>query len=90
MATIALGYVTSATPSCPVLPDGAKAITPSDTDTFQSPVAVFVGGAGTVTCSPANGNVDVQLTMPAGGIIPFRVLAVKATGTAATLMVAIY
>lgn len=90
MAVIALGVITKASNQCPVLPDGAKAITPSDADTFQGSVAVYVGGAGVVTCSPANGGADVAITMPAGGIVPFRVLAVKQTGTTATLMVAVY
>lgn len=90
MATVALGVITTASSQCPVLPDGAKAITPSDADTFAGAVAVYVGGAGIVTCSPANGGADVAITMPAGSIVPFRVLAVKATGTTATLMVAVY
>lgn len=85
-----LGQITKASNQCPVLPDGAQAITPSDVDTFAGSVAVFVGGAGVVTCTPANGASDVAVTMPAGGIVPFRVLAVKATGTTATLMVAVY
>jgi len=53
-------------------------------------VSVYVGGAGVVTCTPANGNADVAVTMPAGSVVPFRVAAVKATGTTATLLVAIY
>jgi hypothetical protein len=90
MATTALGVITTASSQCPVLPDGAQAITPSDANIFAGAVAVYVGGAGIVTCSPANGSADVAVTMPAGSIVPFRVLAVKATGTTATLMVAIY
>lgn len=97
MAVIAFPDSTSFTPTCPMLPMGAKIITPSDTDTFQRNVMVFVGGAGTVTVSPGNqtaaniGTVpDVQFTMPAGSLIPIQVKAVKATGTAATLLVAIY
>lgn len=90
MAVVSLGVITKASNQCPVLPDGGKAITPSDVDTFQGSVAVYVGGAGIVTCSPANGGADVAITMPAGGIVPFRVLAVKATGTTATLMVAVF
>lgn len=90
MATVALGVITTASSQCPVLPDGAQAITPSDANTFAGAVAVYVGGAGVVTCSPANGAADVAITMPAGSIVPFRVLAVKATGTTATLMVAVY
>jgi hypothetical protein len=53
-------------------------------------VSIFVGGAGTIVCTPANGNADVTLTMPAGSIVPFRVVAVKATGTTATGLVAVY
>lgn len=90
MAVITMPSPTTATSACPRSPDGAKAITPSDTDTFQQGVEVFVGGAGVVTCSPANGGADVAITMPAGSVVPFRVLAVKATGTTATLLVAVY
>lgn len=50
---------------------------------------VYVGGAGVVTCSPANGNPDVAVTVPAGGYVPFRVTAVKATGTTATQLVGV-
>ena len=56
MATVALPFPTTISPNVPGLPDGAKAITPSDTDIFAQPVAVYVGGAGVVTCVPANGN----------------------------------
>lgn len=97
MAVISFPDATTFTASCPALPQGAKAITPSDTDTFQRAVTVVCGGAGTITVSPANqtaaniGTVpDVQFTMPAGGIVPVQVKAVKATGTAATLIVALY
>lgn len=91
MATVAFtGPLTTASSQCPVLPDGAQAITPHDTNTFAGCVAVYVGGAGVVTCTPANGGTDVAITMPAGSVVPFRVLAVKSTGTTATLMVAVY
>jgi hypothetical protein len=91
MATIALtGCVTTASSQCPVKPDGAQAITTHDTNTYAAPVAVYVGGAGVVTCAPAHGGADVAVTVPAGGMVPFRVLAVRATGTTATLMVAVY
>ena len=75
---------------CPVLPSAALAVTPHDTNTFQCPVSIFVGGAGVVTCTPSSGGADVAITMPAGSVVPFRVSAVKATGTTATLMVAMY
>lgn len=56
MATVALPFPTTISPNVPGLPDGAKAITPSDVDIFAQPVAVYVGGAGVVQCMPANGN----------------------------------
>lgn len=65
-------------------------VTPSDANTFASPVSIYVGGAGIVTCTPSAGGSDVAITMPAGAVVPFRVSAVKATGTTATLMVAVY
>lgn len=51
---------------------------------------MYVGGAGVVTCTPANGGTNVAITMPAGSIVPFRVSKVLATGTTATLLVAVY
>jgi hypothetical protein len=90
MAVIATPNNTQATSACPQLPDGAFAITPSDANTFAQPVSVYVGGAGAVVVTPANGNADVTITMPAGSMIPFRVVAVKATTTTATLLVGVY
>lgn len=68
----------------------AFVIAPSDTDVFQSPVRVWVGGAGTLAVVPANGTATVSLTVAANTYVPLYVTAVKATGTAATLLVAIY
>ena len=54
MAVVTFPAPSSPSPTAPILLDAGKAITPSDTDTFERPVAVFVGAAGTVTCTPAN------------------------------------
>jgi hypothetical protein len=75
---------------CPILPSAALAVTPSDADTFAAPVSIYVGGAGVVTCTPSAGGANVAITMPAGSVVPFRVSKVLATGTTATLMVAVY
>lgn len=72
------------------LPVNAKAVTASNTDTFDAPVSIFVGVGGTVTVTPASGQTDVQFTVPAGGFVPCLVTAVKSTGTAATGLVAVY
>lgn len=90
MAVISFPNATSLTPSCPGLPGSAKAITAADANTYNRAVMVFCGGAGTVTCTPENGSTDVLFTMPAGSILPIKVIAVKATGTTATGLVAIY
>ena len=90
MATIATPNITTLSPQCPSLPDAAQVITPSDTDTFATAVTVYVGGAGVVSCVPVNGNAALVITMPAGSVIPFRVSQVRATGTTATLLVAVY
>lgn len=90
MAKINCPNLTTTGPAMPHLPDGALAVTPSDADTFAAPVTIYVGGAGSVVASPANGNADVTVVATAGSTLPFRVLAVKATGTTATSMVAVY
>lgn len=73
----------------------AVAVTPSDVNTFPTPVRIYVGGAGIVTAMPARqrgaaGQASVAITMVAGGWLPFLVDQVFATGTTATLMVACY
>jgi len=95
MATIDLGIVTndinSQKQQVTAFPDRAVAITPHATDVFSAPVSVFVGVAGTVTIVPAGQpSTTVQFTMPAGSIVPCRAIAVRASGTAATGLVAVY
>lgn len=88
MAVLAFANPTPANPNATL--DGCKAVTASDTDTFERPVFIRAGGAGNLVCSPANGQADVTLAMVAGERTEFRVLAVKATGTTATLLHAVY
>lgn len=90
MAVVSFPNPSAATPSRNVLPDNGQAITPSDADTFAIGVEVYAGGAGVVVCTPWGRDADVSVTVPAGGKVPFRVKAVKATGTTATLLVAAY
>jgi len=59
MAVVTFPGPSSPSPTAPILLDAGKAITPSDADTFERPVAVYVGVAGTVTCTPANLGADV-------------------------------
>lgn len=73
-------------------PKGAKAVTPSDTDTFERPVMIYVGGAScNIVVTPANGASNVTFTgMPAGSIVPVQVTAVLSTNTTCTNVVAVY
>lgn len=75
----------------PVFPSGAKAITKSDTDTFDHPVAIYVGVTGDVAVMPSNGSAAVTFAaVPAGAMVPCMVVAVKSTGTTASSLVAVY
>lgn len=78
-------------PGTPDFPSGAKAITKTDTDTFERPVSIYVGAAGNVCVVPEFGDTTVTFVgMPAGSTLPVRVLAVRATNTTASSFVAIY
>lgn len=59
MAVVSFPSPSSPSPTAGIRLDGGKVITPSDADTFERPVAVFVGTGGTVTCTPANLTADV-------------------------------
>ena len=75
----------------PAFPGGAFGITPSDTDTYPQPVAVYVGGAGDVAVTPYTGAVPVVFyNLPAGSVVPCSVKAVMLTDTTATNLVGVY
>jgi len=80
---------TSPSPSYPMFPEGAAAVTPSDTVTF-APSVVYVGGTGNVKVTCANGDVVTFTNIQGGGVIPVRVKQVFATDTTATTLVRIY
>jgi hypothetical protein len=78
----------------------AIAVTPSDTADFAftnngdgtRPTlcdALYVGGAGAVVAVFQDGS-TASFTAVAGAVLPLRLRRVNATGTAATLMVALY
>lgn len=51
---------------------------------------IYVGGTGTLTVIDASGNTTLFSGIPAGTILPIRASRVKATGTSATLLVALW
>lgn len=92
MAVIALPSPTTVSGQCPTYPDNAIAVTPSDTNTFAGPVGIQVSAAGNVAVVPWGGLASnvVIVGLPVGGILGFRVSAVKATSTTATGIVGFY
>ena len=70
----------------------AAAITPSDTtDLAVVTRGVYVGGAGNITVNMADTGAAVLFTaVPVGTILPIAISRVKATGTTATALVAIW
>ena len=70
---------------------GGVAVTASDTTVIAPTRGLYIGATGNVTVDFADGSTNVLLTAPALGIvIPISVVKVKATGTTASGIVAIY
>lgn len=69
----------------------AFAVTPHDTNPLARIArALYVGGAGAITCRPYGATADVVFSaVPAGSTIPLAVTHVRSTGTAATGIVAL-
>lgn len=81
---------TNYSPTFPMFPGGAVAVSPSDTVNLANPSVIYVGDAGDVKVTTAQGDVVTFYGVPAGGVIPVQVLRVWNTGTTATFMVAVY
>jgi hypothetical protein len=70
---------------------GGVAITPNDTTLVAPTRGLYIGGAGNITVDFADGTSGILLTAPVvGAIIPVSVIRVKATGTTATAILALY
>jgi hypothetical protein len=61
----------------------AVAVTPADGSVFYF-LGFVVGVGGTITVRPKDSAADVQIVASAGAIYPIEIIAVRATGTAAT------
>lgn len=67
----------------------AKVVTPSDTvEMTINTAALYVGGTGNVALVTSGGDTVTFTAVPAGTILPVQVNKVLATGTTATLIVA--
>lgn len=72
--------------------DHAAAVTPSNTADLPQPAyALYVGGAGNITLDTVGGQTSVLFTaVPVGTVLALAVKRVRATGTTATALVALY
>lgn len=71
----------------------ALAVTPHDTNALArgKTAALFVGGAGAITCRFSGEGSDTVMTgVAAGSVLPIEVTHIRSTGTTATNMVALY
>jgi len=69
----------------------AAAVTPSDGTDLATPTrAIFVGGAGTLTVITAGGETVLFTGVIAGQVLTLQASRIKATGTTATNIVAMW
>ena len=88
-----MGTKTNYSPTFPQYPAGAFAITTlSDTVNLQNVAVIYVGGAGNIKVTTANGDVVTFNGVLAGTVLPVQVLRVwsAGSGTTATNLVGIY
>lgn len=70
----------------------ALAVSPHDSNALTDiPKALFVGTGGNITMRGVNGASDqVWKNVPSGSVLPFRAQYVRATGTSAADLLALY
>lgn len=70
----------------------AVAVTPHDSNALADiPKALFVGIGGTIVMRGVNGTADsTWRNVPSGSVLPFRAQYVRATGTTAADLLALY
>jgi S1-C subfamily serine protease len=68
----------------------AVAVVPSDSTVLDKTRAIYVGGAGNITVTMADGGDATFAAIGAGIIHQLGVIKIKATGTTATSILALY
>jgi len=81
---------TNYSPTFPMFPGGAVAVTPSDTVNLATPSVIYVGSGGNVKVTTASGDVVTFTGVLGGTVIPVQVARVWSGSTTATSMLAIY
>ena len=85
-----MGKQTNYSPTFPMFPAGAQAVTTSDTVNLLNPSVIYVGATGNIQVTTANGDIVTFTGVPSGSVLPVQVIRVWATLTTATNMVRIY
>lgn len=85
-----MGKNTNYSPTFPMFPGGAETFTNSDTVNLPSPSVIYVGAAGNVKVTTAQGDEVTFVGLQAGAVIPVQVIRVWSTGTTATSLLRIY
>jgi hypothetical protein len=85
-----MGKQTNYSPTFPMYPGGAVAVTPSDTVNLANPSVVYVGVGGSVKVTTAQGDDVTFAGLIAGTVIPVQVIRVWSTGTTASSLVRVY
>jgi len=84
---------TQYSPTFPMFPGDAAAVTPSDTQDLPEISIIYVGAFGTtgaVKVTTAQGTEVTFLGVPPGAVIPVQVRRVWTTGTTATNLVRVF
>jgi len=85
-----MGRQTNYSPTFPMYPGGAEAVTPSDSVNLTTPSVIYVGTTGNVKVTTAQGDATTFVGVISGSVIPVQVIRVWSTGTTATNIVRIY
>lgn len=81
---------TNYSPTFPMFPGDAAAVTPNDSTNLSQPSVIYVGGSGNVKVTTAQGTAVTFTGVNAGTVIPVQVIRVWSTGTTATTMTAVF
>lgn len=85
-----MGKQTNYSPTFPMFPGGATTFTKSDTVNLETPSVIYVGGAGNVKVTTAQGDDTIFLGLQPGQVIPVQVIRVWDTDTTATNLLRVY
>ena len=81
---------TNYSPTFPMFPGDAVAITPSDTVNLTQPCVIYAGSGGAIKVTTAQGTAITFSSIQPGAILPLQVIRVWSTGTTATNIVGIF